>query len=504
VRGSVRAAGAAILIGGPTALAFYSGGFFDRPRLVAGIAAWVLVAVAAAVAERPLPASRSGRLALAGLVALCAWTALSYAWAPLGERVQDDAERLMLYAGYFAAAVALLRGPVVRAALEPLLALGALIVVGYGLSERLFPGLVELDRSRTAAGRLEQPLTYWNALGALAAIGLVIAIRVAGDQARGRAVRAAAAAGGVPLVLGVYLSFSRGALAALAAGVLVLLALAPAGRAQVRAAISVLACGGLASLVATALPTVQSLELGKRGDPGDGLVMFGALLVLSAAAAAAVLAPARGTGRREALLARMVLPRRSALVAVTAAALLAAVLAAAALEGRPEAISPKEGANPARLRSIDTNRYRYWDVALDSFAKHPVAGVGSGGFFVEWRRQRDRVDQTGEAHSLYIETLAELGLVGFGLLALFLGGVAASGRRLHQRAPAAATGLAAGFVAWAVHAGLDWDWEMPAVTLVALALAASMVALADEYPSSDAASEAAHASPREREAAAAT
>ena len=82
------------------------------------------------------------------------------------------------------------------------------VVVGYGLSGRLLPGLVHLAASQTALGRLEQPLTYWNAMGALAAIGLVLARAWRGDRARRAALRAAAArrrraarAGRLPVVL---------------------------------------------------------------------------------------------------------------------------------------------------------------------------------------------------------------------------------------------------------------------------------------------------------------
>ena len=51
-----------------------------------------------------------------------------------------------------------------------------------------------LDRSMSAGGRLEQPLGYWNAMGALAAIGLVLCAGVAGDPDRPRRLRAAAVA----------------------------------------------------------------------------------------------------------------------------------------------------------------------------------------------------------------------------------------------------------------------------------------------------------------------
>ena len=70
-------------------------------------------------------------------------------------------------------------------AVEPLLGLGAFVVVGYGIVGRLLPGIVDPEVRRTALGRLEQPLTYWNAVGALAAIGFTLGARVLGDP-RGR------------------------------------------------------------------------------------------------------------------------------------------------------------------------------------------------------------------------------------------------------------------------------------------------------------------------------
>ena len=119
-------------------------------------------------------------------------------------------------------------------------------------------------------------------------------------------------------------------------------------------------------------------------------------------------------------------------------------------------------------------------MASRNFADHPLEGLGSGGFQAEWLKRDDRVDAAGDAHSLYLETAAELGVVGLASLLLFLGGVAAALVRLYRLEAAAATGLAAGLAAWAFHAGLDWDWEMPAVTLPALLLAAAAVAWSEE------------------------
>jgi hypothetical protein len=187
-------AAAAPLLALPLVLSFFSGGYFDQPRLIAGLAACAALPLTAVLAPRPLPATTAGRCSVAGLALLAAWTALSIAWAPLHGRAVDDASRVALYLVVFVVAVAVLRGPAARV-VEPGLLAGIVLVCCYALSERLLPGLVDLDSSRSAAGRLEQPLTYWNAIGVLAATGLVLAVRGAGDATRPQWGRTAAAAG---------------------------------------------------------------------------------------------------------------------------------------------------------------------------------------------------------------------------------------------------------------------------------------------------------------------
>jgi O-antigen ligase len=197
------------------------------------------------------------------------------------------------------------------------------------------------------------------------------------------------------------------------------------------------------------------------------LVLLAVLALVMAAAALLVrrVAPAEGAVRHV---------RRRTLVAVAVGAV-ALVAAAAALEGRPEAVGPQPGAGATRLSSTDSNRYAYWQVALETFADHPLRGHGSGSFAVDWLRERDVPEVVRDAHSLELETAAELGLVGLVLLALLLGGVVAAA----VRAPAA--GPIAGLSVWAAHSALDWDWEMPALTLVALILAGLLLAAADDY-----------------------
>jgi O-antigen ligase len=107
------------------------------------------------------------------------------------------------------------------------------------------------------------------------------------------------------------------------------------------------------------------------------------------------------------------------------------------------------------------------------FAEHPLHGIGSGAFGVEWLERRDVAESVRDAHSLYLETAAELGIVGLAALAAFLAGTITAATRV--TAPTAVAALAA----FALHAGLDWDWELPALSLVAILLAARVIAAAE-------------------------
>ncbi|MDQ6817566.1 MAG: hypothetical protein M3018_09225, partial [Actinomycetota bacterium] len=104
----------------------------------------------------------------------------------------------------------------------------------------------------------------------------------------------------------------------------------------------------------------------------------------------------------------------------------------------------------------------------------------AGGWAVDWLRYRKIGAFARDAHSLPLQTLAELGLVGLALLLAFLWGIArAAGRAIRSR-PSLAAGAIGGFVVWLAHSPLDWDWQMPALTIVAIVLAGLVVALAAE------------------------
>jgi len=470
---------AALLLAGPTVLAFFSGGFFDEARITAAIAAWALVAIVALTVRSPLPRDGVARLTAAALLLLAGWTALSKEWAPLSTPAVAEAQRMMLYAGVLIAAMAAFADRRTLRAVEPALAAGAAIVVGYGISERLVPGLLSFERSGAAGGRLDQPLTYWNATGALGAVGTVLCVRVAGDADRGPVLAAAAGVAAVPLGLGTFLSLSRGALAALAVGVLLLLLLSPTRR-QLRAAAALLAAGGLAVAATAPLPGVRSLEGSLGVREREGALMLAALVLLCAAAGWAAWRIARRAERDPAEIVSRSTPRRRLVLGVALAAVVVAapLLAATAESNRvSRATSATLGRSAERLGSFRTNRYAYWRVAVREFADHPLRGGGAGSFRVAWSRDRDISESVNDAHSLYLQTAAELGIVGLALLLAAFGGVALAARAVHARAPGVAEGLVAALAVYAVHAALDWDWQMPALTLVAVLAAAALLGL---------------------------
>jgi hypothetical protein len=472
----IRIAVLCIALAGPTALAFFSGGYFDTARLVAALVAWLLVLAAALTARRPVPETTAGRLALGALALLAVWSAVSFAWAPLSDPAAQALERLILYLGALIAAAAVLRGSGARTWGEPALAAGATIVVGYGVAGRLLPGVLHEAASITAAGRLEQPLTYWNAMGALAAIGLVLTVRLAGSRERPPALRSAAAAASVILGVGLYLSFSRGALAAFLLGAVVLIAL-ELTIAQLWALGIALLGGAVAVALAGTLVDVRTLHGSIGSRESQGAVMLVGLALLCLLAAAAQRHAVRREARSETRTLRRPAHAGSAATAVVLALFAALVLYAATDRG---ARQPVTGANPARFGSLQTNRYAYWRVAIaDGVAERPLTGVGAGGFAAIWLRYRKIPERVQVAHSLYIETLAELGIVGFALLIACFGAVAAAARRAYRFTPASAAGPIAALVAFASHAAVDWDWEMPALTLVAIGLAGLLIGAAE-------------------------
>jgi O-antigen ligase len=113
-------------------------------------------------------------------------------------------------------------------------------------------------------------------------------------------------------------------------------------------------------------------------------------------------------------------------------------------------------------------------LAIRTRVDRPLLGSGAGSFFLDWREHRTIDLDVRDAHSLYVEALTELGPLGLLLvLALVAVPLVVAVRRRGDPVAAIAAGA---FAVFAAHAGIDWDWEMPVVTLAGLGCAGVVVA----------------------------
>jgi len=136
----------------------------------------------------------------------------------------------------------------------------------------------------------------------------------------------------------------------------------------------------------------------------------------------------------------------------------------------------------ARFTSADGYRYDLWRIALNQFEDRPLRGVGSGNYVSTYHRERRTNEDVQQPHSLELQTLGELGIVGALCLAMFLGGTYAGAVRWRQAVrggvspldvPVAALGV---FTVWLVHTSVDWLHMIPGVTAAALVAAAVLTA----------------------------
>jgi hypothetical protein len=129
--------------------------------------------------------------------------------------------------------------------------------------------------------------------------------------------------------------------------------------------------------------------------------------------------------------------------------------------------------NKRLLTLSNDRRIALWRVAWHDSLAHPWSGAGAGTYEQYYFRHRPTSLKLLDAHGLYIETLAELGPVGLLLLiaAFAIPLVAAVRARARPLVPAAASA----YLAFLLHAGADWDWELPAIVLAALLCAVAVL-----------------------------
>jgi hypothetical protein len=403
--------------------------------------------VAAACGVLFTPAWRSlvegpkyGLWPVALLVGFTALSGLSVVWSVQPDASFQEAGRLLAYSAVFGGAVALVRlTPERWPAILGGLVLAAVVVCGYALVTKIFPGIAPL----VTYARLEEPYGYWNAIGLTAAMGAICCMWL-GARRSGHALVSAMAypAMGVLLVT-LMIAYSRGALVALAIGLTLWFCIVPL---RLRGA-AVLIVGALGGGVVVAwdfskhILVTDNVPLSERATAGHQLGVLLVAMVLTLTFVG--IAIGFFTSRRPPSL---IVRRRAGAILLAAIALAAVAFAGALAHSQrgftgsiSHAVSDLTNPNakpppntPGRLTAVASVRARYWKQALQIFDAHPAVGAGAGGYETASLRYRTAPLEVKHAHGFAVQTLADLGAVGLALaLALLLAWMAAAGRATH-------------------------------------------------------------------------
>ncbi|HYM58984.1 MAG TPA: O-antigen ligase family protein [Solirubrobacteraceae bacterium] len=433
-----------------------------------------------------------GALTLLALAALAVFTALSIVWSLAPAESWLEANRTIAYVAAFAGVLALVRMVPGRwAAVLHGVILGCLLVCGVALLTKVFPAALAPDET---FARLREPFGYWNAVGLMAALGVPPLLWLAARRSGHLAANALAWPGLGLLFACLMLSYSRGALLALAFGLAFWFVAVPL---RLRSALPLIAATlAAAPVVAWAFTrdalATDRVPLAARSDAGTDL---GALLLLMA-----VVLLIAGLAANFAV-ARFGVPHRArriaagGLIGLMVAVPVILVVALAAAPGgvhgqvsntwdkltNPLARTPAN--TPDRLTTTSSVRARYWDEALKVYDDTKLVGAGAGAFVVA--RSRHRTDRLAvrHAHGYAVQTLADLGLLGLGLSLLATGAwVATAMRSTGLRRRDRGLGydperiglltMATVVLVFGVHSLIDWTWFVPGTAVVALLCAA--------------------------------
>lgn len=474
-------------------LALSNGGYGIVERSEVGIAVWWIVLVGSLVGALPVAGgTRAGRTLFLLLAAFAAWNALALGWTESAERTATELGRVATYLGVFALALAAQSSGRWRYVLGGITT-GMAVICGLAVLSRLeptwfpervteqfLPG-IEIDR------RLAYPLNYSSGLGAFAAIAVPL-ILAATASARHIAVQALAAAALPVVALTLWLTTSSLSLPAAALALLAFFVLAP-DRLPKLATLAVSAAGSAILFAAVeqrealdrGLPTPQALLEGDEMKAIILVVCAGVALTQVAISLAARYAtrPAWMTPTRaQTSLAASVAVASLAVIGLTAGGIGATSDAWDTFKDRSSAI-PIDSRGEQILNVSSSGRYDFWLSAVDAWETEKLTGIGPGTFEFWWSREGTYSGFVRDAHSLYFESLAEIGIIGAALIIGFILAILILGAARAFRAPpevrlavAAATAACAAFAAAAL---VDWIWELSVIPIAFLALAAVVV-----------------------------
>jgi O-Antigen ligase len=465
---------AALLALALIAAALNGGTYALIARTEASVLVWWILTLALAFGL--LPRARFTKImgiSLLAWIGLAGWIVASLLWTESRERTVTELTRVLGFLGVMLAVGWTFTDQTWRAAAAALTG-AAVVVCALALISRLAPDLLTSPLStKPLLRRLSFPLNYWNALGCWAAMTVALALAWSAHApwwpARGAALAGACVAASVA-----YLTYSRSATAGLAIAAAGVVALS---RRRWLAAAHVAAAAAGTTLIVLAIRGEPAVARGTGGEGGTKVAIVAGLVI--AASPLAALAMSRAG------LERLRTPSRHTRTTLAVAAVIALFVGVGigpALASRAwssfQRPTPSLTGDPAeRLATLGGTRRAIWGAALGAFEHHPLGGTGAGTFEYVWNRDPDRTSFVRDAHSLYLESLGELGLPGTLLLLTALGSLLVGAVRTALREPdamgaGAGAGIAAALLVFCVCAGVDWMWESTAVTVMALAAGA--------------------------------
>jgi hypothetical protein len=124
------------------------------------------------------------------------------------------------------------------------------------------------------------------------------------------------------------------------------------------------------------------------------------------------------------------------------------------------------------LTTSGSGRWQFWGAAISEFRAHPLNGGGAGSYAAWWLQHGSLPGVfTQFAHSLYLEALGELGIVGLLLIAAFVVvavfGSVRSALTLGSGEIAAAAACGTAFFAAAAY---DWVWQLAGIGVVGVGM----------------------------------
>lgn len=452
-------------------LALAGGGFDVTGRHIAGLATWLVVVALLVFGAAPgtkleRPFYWAGGLIL-GLSLLCAISSL---WSGSVELSVIEADRVLVYLGFFLVAFLIAQTDERRQRFAEGLAIAAALVALLGLATRLLPHVFEVAESLGTGPRLRYPLGYWNANGAMAGIGVTMLLWMS-RRATWAALRWLSVAAIPAVLLALYFTYSRGGLLALIVATGCLIALSR-DRLWLLGTFAIGALGALPAVLAVGVRHSLADNVANQAAVDQGVTVLAVLLAGTAFSLVLFAGLRRIEGRNGKLTGRALAVSRNPVVLKRVALGLAAaaIVAAVAFGGRAwDQFSDSDIQFPDDPKQhfsdlSSAGRHDFFRVALDSFGEKPALGHGAGTYQFSWEHLRLIEQPVHDAHSLYLEAFSELGAIG-GLLVLGLVGTllwcAFSAWRAapHPQRERYAV-LAAAMLAFAVGAAFDWFWEI--------------------------------------------